>query len=46
VIELINVLVAAVAGFVLGLTVHSAYLHSKKHKNIQLPWNHGENGKE
>jgi len=29
-IEFVKVVVAAMAGFILGLAVHSAYLHSRK----------------
>jgi len=42
-IEFWNVIVAALAGFILGLAVHSAYLHSKKRGELgRMPWNHGE----
>jgi len=42
-IEFVNVVVAAIAGFVLGLTVHSAYLHSKKRGETgKAPWDHRE----
>jgi len=42
-IEFFNVIVAAVTGFILGLTVHSAYLHSKKRGSIsKTPWKHEE----
>ena len=46
-IEFVNVVVAAVAGFVLGLAVHSAYLHSRKRGGIgRASWNRGEAGQE
>jgi len=31
-VELINVIAAAVCGFILGMAVHSAWLHSKGKK--------------
>ena len=46
-IEFFNVIVAAVTGFILGLAVHSAYLHSEKRREIRrMPWNHEEVEKE
>jgi len=42
-IELVNVVMATVASFILGLTVHSVHLHSKKRREIKpMPWNHEE----
>jgi hypothetical protein len=29
-VELVNVIVAAVCGFILGMAVHSAWLHTQK----------------
>jgi len=31
-VELINVIAAAVCGFILGMVVHSAWLHTKEKK--------------
>ena len=42
-IEFWNVVVAAIAGFILGLAVHSAYVHSKRRGEIgPMPWDHSE----
>jgi len=41
--EFWNVVVAAFAGFILGLAVHSAYVHSKKRGELEpMPWDHDE----
>ena len=46
-IEFINVVVAAISGFILGLAVHSAYLHGKKRGELRpMPWDHEEDEKE
>jgi len=34
-VEFINVIVAAVCGFILGMAVHSAWLHSKEQKELE-----------
>ncbi len=44
-IEFLNVIIAALAGFVLGLAVHSAYVHSKKRGELgPMPWDHPDGG--
>ncbi len=40
-IEFWNVVFAALAAFILGLAVHSAYVHSKKRGELgRMPWDH------
>jgi hypothetical protein len=42
-IEFWNVLVAWLAGLIAGLAIHSAYLHSKKRRELPpFPWDHDE----
>ncbi len=46
-IEFWNVVAAAIAGFILGLAVHSAYVHSKKRGELgRMPWDYGEGDEE
>ena len=46
-IEFLNVLAAAVAALILGLCVHSAYVHSKNKGDIKpMPWDHKEEKKQ
>jgi len=43
VIEFFNIVAAMVCGFILGLTVHSAYVHSKGRGSLKpAPWDHDE----
>lgn len=42
-IEFWNVIIAWIAGIIAGLAIHSAYLHSKKRKELgDHPWNHDD----
>lgn len=40
--ELTNTGLAAIAAFILGVVVHSAYIHSKRYEHENYPWDHDE----